>query len=97
MGQGIVLPQIVLPPSETDVVPSISGDNGQRFEVRATQRASGKEFVIGWISDPKGGGIAKMLRGHPEWKDVRVVDRLDKLEAAKKAQLEALKYGRNRR
>lgn len=51
-----------------------TGDNGQRYEVRAVGM-QGVEFVVGWTSHPDGGGLAKIVEKHAVWKLSRIVDR----------------------
>lgn len=52
-----------------------TGDHGQRYEVRATERESGKEIVIGWTNKADGARLAEGARLWPWVRDVAVVDR----------------------
>jgi len=52
-----------------------TGDRGQRYEVRATERATGKQIVIGWTNRADGGSIAEGSRLWPRLRDVVVIDR----------------------
>lgn len=51
------------------------GDHGQRYEVRARESFSNREFVVGWTNVVDGGELAKMVEGHPSWHGLVVVDR----------------------
>jgi hypothetical protein len=51
------------------------GDKGQRYEVRAQDKAESQEFVVGWTEEKNGGGLVEMVNRHPSWHSPRVVDR----------------------
>jgi hypothetical protein len=51
------------------------GDRGQRFEVRYLD-GDELEHVIGWTTDPAGGGLVEVINKHPVWHAPRVIDRL---------------------
>jgi len=54
-----------------------TGDRGQRYEIRAAQRESGEEIVVGWTDAEDGGALARMARVWPYLRaeSVRVIDR----------------------
>lgn len=55
-----------------------NGDRGQRFAVYA-RRNGGEPICIGWTEAKGGGVLANIVVIHPEWSDLRFVDR-DPLE-----------------
>ena len=52
-----------------------TGDRGQRYEIRYTDKDDGKEKVIGWSDDPD--NLVECINLHPSMEDPKVIDRLE--------------------
>ena len=52
-----------------------TGDKGQRYEVRFTDRRTGKERVMGWTNDPAGEPLMSSAKLWPIALNPFVVDR----------------------
>lgn len=50
------------------------GDEGQRYEVRATNN-EGEEITIGWTPDKDGQPFIRMVSRWPGYNNPRVIDR----------------------
>jgi hypothetical protein len=51
-----------------------TGDRGQRYEFTCDD-GSGGRLVLGWSNDPK--AFTTMVKRHPVWFDLKVLDRLN--------------------
>lgn len=58
-----------------------TGDEGQRYEVRAKSRRHGwREITIGWTNAVDGGGIARMVAMTPDLSEMKIKDRCPEIE-----------------
>ncbi len=62
--------------NECSFLAVISGDRGQRYEVRFFDAQTGAERVFGWTTHSDGGGLMRSAKVWPAARDPWVIDRL---------------------